>query len=157
MGRTVDRRIVMAPIVALLLALAVIAPTAAGRQWCRRDPVFLVAGTRVNVEAAIPVEEQVNVTGAITVVLYVPSGVSASLIAQDEGFNGYGEQVEILVSKRLKATAKSVQIQIKLTVPAARNDIPVQAFVTPAGGRPVTIQGRTNQEVLLTAAVKPSG
>ena len=157
MGGTVDRRIVLAPLVALLVALLVIAPAAAGRQWCRRDPVFLVAGVQVNVEVAIPEEHQVNVTGAIRVVLYVPSGVGATLIAQDAGFNGFGEQVEILVSKRLRATPKSIPIQVKLTVPAARNDIPVQAFVTPAGGRSASVQGRVNQEVFLNAAVTPSG
>ena len=59
----VDHKRTLAPLVAVLLSLLVVAPAVAGRVWCRRDPVFLVAGTLVNVDVAITQENERNVNG----------------------------------------------------------------------------------------------
>ena len=40
---------------ALLAVMVGLGPATGRRRWGRRGPVFLVAGTQVNVEAAIPV------------------------------------------------------------------------------------------------------
>ena len=80
MRTKLEPRYLLAVLIAVLTAMVLAAPTDAGRKWCRHDPVFLVAGVQVNVEGAIPEENEVNVAGPMKVVLIVPVGVSTSLV-----------------------------------------------------------------------------
>ena len=85
----VVRRRTVAPLVAVVLCLLLVESATAARVWCRRDRVFLIAGTQVNVEVAVPQENERNVNGPLKVVLTVPYGVKASLLLVDAGFNGH--------------------------------------------------------------------
>ena len=142
-----------APVIGLMVFLLVAAPAFSARAWCRRDPVFTVASVQVNVVIAIPEEHQPHVNGPLKVILYVPVGVVANVILIDEGFNGLSEEVLIVPSRKLRASARGNQIQVAATVPATRNDVPVSLQVIPAVGRSATIYGKTNAEVSVNTTV----
>ena len=150
------------PLAALLGTLALLVvlgsqPAAAGRQWCRRDPIVVIAGTPVNIEVGLPEESQCTVTGPIKVVVYVPVGVGTEVTFVDAGFNGHGEHVQVVPSRQLQVRRSGVQIKVEVTVPASRSDVPVAAWVTPTKGRAASVVGRTNQTVRVSSAsVVPS-
>jgi hypothetical protein len=138
----------------LTAVLVLVAPSAdASRKWCRRDPVVVVAGKKVNIEVAIPEDRQSAVTDALKVVVYVPVGVNAKVVAVDEGFNGFGEEVMIVPSRRLRVTKKAVSISVEATLPASRNDVSVALIVTPDGARAVTANGRSNSALSVSVKV----
>ena len=150
------------PLAAALATLALLTllgahPAAAGRQWCRTDPIVVIAGTRVNIEAAVPVEDQGAVNGPVMVVVSVPVGVAAEVVYVDAGFNGHSEHVTIHHVRHLQAQEGAVPIQVEITVPASRDDVPVAAWVTPAEGRAASVVGRANLAVpVYAASVTPS-
>ena len=152
-------RLPLAAVLGTLALLLVLGsqPAAAGRQWCRTDPIVVVAGTPVNIEAAVPFEHQGAVNGPINVVVYVPLGVAAEVTYVDAGFNGHSEEVVIVASRQLQAGRAGIQIQVDVTVPASRDDVPVAAWVTPTKGRAASVVGRANQVVpVYAASVRPS-
>src|SRR5262249_58663507 len=121
----------------------------AGRQWCKKDPVFVVAGTLVTVEVAVPADDQGRVTGAVGVVLYVPKGIAASLDSTDDGFGGYREAASVAVSNRLLASRTGVPILPALTVPATRRSVVVNVLPPPARG--ASGSGHTHAQVRISA------
>lgn len=143
----------MAPLLAVLLSLLVVAPALAGRVWCRRDPVFFVAGVQVNVEAAIPQENERNVNGPLKVMLAVPPNVKATLEQVDVGFNGHSEEVMIVSSRKLSVSKTSVQIAVTVLVPADRGDIPVMVYVSRPKVKTATASGKVNQELTVVTTV----
>lgn len=151
------QRGLLVALMALALALAVVAvsPAEAGWRWCERDPVFSIAGTLVNVVVAVREEHQSAVTGPIVVTLYAPIGVNALLISTDDGYNGYGEVVSIVPASWLTVTGRGVQVRVEVTVPASRVDMPVDVFVTPAGARTVSVNGKSNTVVPVQFTVQP--
>jgi hypothetical protein len=151
-----SKRRAAAPALAVLLALLVAAPAGAGRMWCRVDPVFLVAGTRVSVLVAVPEAAQAGVTGPLEVRLLVPVGTDATLESVDAGFNGHGEDAAIVPAEHLKHDRR-VAIQAEVTVPAAGDDFSVEVTVIPAQGKTRTVSGRSNLPVLVRSSVVPAG
>lgn len=147
------RRPLFAALIATVVLLAVSGQATATRQWCRKDPVFIVAGTRVTVDVAVPDEDQGRVTDPVVVVLYVPSGVSASLLSTDGGFGGRGEDASVAVSGRLRASSKGIPIAVAVTVPASRNSVLVNVAVTPEKGRSAANNGRANVQISVNANV----
>ena len=143
-------------IMALVVALAAVAPAQAGRRWCEKDPVFIIAGTQVNVVVAIWEEHQSAVTGPIAVTLYVPAEVHAILHATDDGYNGFGEAVSIVSLPRLAVKKEGVPVIVEVTVPADRVDMPVDVFVTPAGARTSSVNGKANNLVPVHLTVEPA-
>jgi hypothetical protein len=148
-------RHLLAFFVALVCAIVIASPASAGRVWCRQDPVFSVAGTQVNVDVAIWEEHVERVTGPVMVTLFVPEGVEAVLLWQEEGFNGFGEVVTIETSDRLRVTDRGVRIRVEVTVPASRNNTPVLVDVT-TGGETVTVSGKANRSIPVTLLVQPA-
>jgi hypothetical protein len=147
------RRGLLVALAALTVTMVAVAPVEAGRRWCSKDPIFLIAGTQVNVEVAIWEEHQPAVTGPIAVTLYVPLNVSAVLIAVDDGYNGYGEVVSIVPTSRLALTNRGPRVLVEVTVPASRVDMPVNVFVTPLGHRTISVNGKPNNIVPVNLVV----
>ena len=149
----VARERTVAPLVAVVLCLLVVDSATAARVWCRRDPVFLVAGTQVNVEVAVPQENERNVNGPLKVILTVPYNVKASLLLVDAGFNGHREEVMIVQSRKLTVSKGVVPFAGTVRVPADRNDIPVMVYVMRPNAKTATASGNVNQDVTVSTSV----
>jgi hypothetical protein len=152
----VAKRLLVPAFIAAVLVLGLADPAVAGRQWCKKDPAFLVAGTQVTVDVAVPWADQARVTGAFAVTMYVPKGTAASVLYVDDGFGGYGEAVSVLESNRLRRTAQGVQILVTVMVPATSKTIPVNVVVTPTSGRTASTNGRANATVQVNSLVVPT-
>ena len=143
-------------LMALAIALATVTPAQAGRRWCQADPIFLIAGTQVNVVTAIWEEHVPAVTGPIAVTLYVPPDVQAIPIFTDDGYNGFGEVVSIVPTPRLSVTQQGVRILVEVTVPANRVDMPFDVFVSPADASTASVNGNANNVIPVRLMVEPS-
>jgi hypothetical protein len=145
------RRLVFSLVV--ILALVAVSPAAAGRQWCRKDPAFLVSGTEVNVYVAVPEDKQKYVNGPLKILLYVPTNIAAKVTFVDEGFNGHGEEVMIIPSKELQKSRDHVRILVRATVPASTNAVPVQLTIVPAKGKSALALGKANTIVAVGTTI----
>ena len=152
--RRLTRLIRAAVIVIALVVLVAPSSATAGRQWCRRDPIFDVAGTRVNVVVSVPFDRQREVNGPVKVVLTVPVGVAARVVFEDDGFNGWGERSVVVSSNRVKRGTGQIGIEVTASVPASTKDLPVLLTVTPGTGAPVTARGLANTPVITPATIK---
>jgi hypothetical protein len=150
------QRALLTGLTMMVLTLVLTAPANAGRRWCEADPVFLIAGREVNVVTAIEEENVPTVTGPVAVTLYVPTGVSALLVSTDAGYNGYGEVVSIVPVSWLAVTKRGVEVLVEVTIPANRTDVPVNVFVTPAGGWTVMEDGDANEVIPVRFFVSPA-
>src|SRR5215217_972701 len=146
------RRLVQSIVLAAFAVVLATAPADAGRKWCQKDPAFLVAGTLVSVDVAVYDDLTMHVTGPIAVTLYVPQGTTAEFVFADDGFNGHGETASILTDKRLQTTGRGIQIRVVVQVPAGIG-MPVLGTVYPGSGRPVTVNGKTNNPITINASV----
>ena len=78
-------------IVPLFLALALLVqPAAAGRLWCKADPVVSLDQRLVSISVAIPAESLLAVNGPTSITIKAPPSVSRVLVVNDLGFMGYG-------------------------------------------------------------------
>ena len=146
------RRLVPSLVLVLFALVVVAAPADAGRKWCQKDPAFLVAGTYVAVDVAVYADQTPHVTGPIGVTLYVPPGTDAAVAFVDEGFNGHGEAVAVVADERLQSTGRGIQIRVVVEVPAAIA-MPANGTVSPGAGKPVTVNGQTNNAIRINATV----
>lgn len=150
------RRLVSSAAVLLLVLLVTLfaaSPTLAGRNWCRRDPLFVISGpTQVNVEVAVPEGKQSEVNGPVEVTLYVPRRVIAEVVFTDEGFNGFGEVVQVVEDPALTVSRNAIPLIVQAAVPA-KQKVSVALFITPASGRPGNATSRTNRVVIARASV----
>ncbi len=102
----------------------------AGTGWCRTDPAVAVDGHLANVFVSGPLDAPLLVTGPTHIVVTVPPGVDTILVASSLGF-GQGEIVEFAESPSLKATAESIDVRIKVYVPATDDTMPVLVEFAP--------------------------
>ena len=144
------RRLVPSLVLVVVVLLAAAAPASAGRKWCQKDPAFLVAGIYVSVDVAVYADQTSHVTGPISVTLFVPAGIDASVAFTDDGFNAHGESVAIVTDKRLQTTGRGIQIRVVVQVPAAIA-MPAIGTVYPGAGKPVTVNGQTNNAIPINA------
>ena len=145
-----QRRLVQSLVLAVFALLAAAAPADAGRKWCQKDPAFLVAGIYVSVDVAVYADQTPHVTGPISVTLFVPPGIDASVAFTDDGFNSHGESVAIVTDKRLQTTGRGIQIRVVVQVPTAIA-MPAIGTVYPGAGKPVTVNGQTNNAISINA------
>jgi hypothetical protein len=150
------QRAVLIVLTTLVLTLVAAAPAGAGRQWCEKDPVFLIAGRQVNVVVAIMEDHQPAVVGPIVVTLYVPDDVNATLVSTDDGYNGYGEVASIVPVSWLTVTKRGVQVRVEVILPASLTEMPVKVIATPADGRTTTARGNANVVIPLDLTVSPA-
>lgn len=146
------------PLFALLLAFAVIfsavAPAAAGRQWCFRDPIYAINGKNVSIDIAVPDNQQKAVSGPIYVTIYVPHDVTVKGVFQDSGFNGYGEIPNIARSRDLVKSKKSVEFIVEVIVPTKSKNIDVLVNVTPKGQKTLSVIGKSNKSVTIKTSAR---
>ncbi len=115
----------------LLLLFTLVTPGAlAGTGWCRTDPAIAIDGHLANVFVSAPLDAPLLVTGPTHIVVTVPPGVDTILVASSLGF-GQGEIVEFAESPSLKATAESIDVRIKVYVPATDDTMPVLVEFAP--------------------------
>ncbi len=140
---------------ALLVLGAVVGATAPGaaalRQWCRTDPVVTIRGDVADVFVSGPLDAPVLVTGPNRIVIRVPTGVDATLIASTLGF-GKGEEVSFEYVHSLKATDQGTEVVVKVYVPASDDAMPVLVeFVPRIVGilAPASAEGTANTWVTL--------
>lgn len=104
--------------------------TNAARMWCRTDPIVLIDGTIVDIFVLGPLTAPMQVTGPTEVVVTVPVGVDASLVAHDLGF-GKGETVAFAESRALRVTSRGIQVQVDVRVPAIDDAMPIRVEFAP--------------------------
>jgi hypothetical protein len=148
-----NRRLLPLVFAACALWLAV-SPVEAGRRWCHKDPIFMVAGVTVSVDVAVYDDQQNLVTGAVVVKLLVPPGTKAELVFVDDGFNGFGEKVTIVTDKRLRKVSHGIQIRVDVHIPAKKH-IAALATVKPGSAKATSLQGTTNRSIFVNATVTP--
>ena len=146
-------------LIVTLLALAVfVQGTDAQRAWCRTDPVVSISGTLSDVWVLGPLTASTKVTGPNQIEITVPTGVKASTVLTTLGF-GRGEVVTWKWSSSLTATNKSVQVRVRVYVPATDNAMPVRVEFAPRIITllwPTVAEGKANTWVELTATFKPA-
>src|SRR5689334_11274615 len=98
---------------ALVAARLGLGPQAAsaGRAWCRSDPVALIDGQLADIFSSAPLDAPLHVTGPTQIVVTAPQGVNALLASPGVGF-GRGENVRFAHSRKLKQTARGIQLKI---------------------------------------------
>lgn len=145
------KRFLVSPVLVFVAVVALAGPVAAGRSWCRTDPVIAVDGTLADVFVSGPVEAPLLVTGPTEIVVTVPVGVDAQLILAELGF-GKGQVVTFRESPKLKRTATGIQLEIGVYVPAVDSDMPVRVEFAPRIVgllAPESVEGTANQWVVL--------
>src|SRR5690348_14803787 len=121
------RRFLASATLGLLALLLLVAPAAAGRVWCTRDPVVQLNGKNLTLLVSIPQEYQQYVNGAIQTTILTPASVTRKTIFTDTGFNGYGESLRysnlqyctllLLCTPAKVAADGSYDIQVSTVVP----------------------------------------
>jgi hypothetical protein len=118
----------------LPLLLALVLPGADARvQICRKDPVVRIDGQVADILLSSSLELNDAATGPTAVVITVPTGVPAELLAVDRGFGGHGYDVRFAESDRLRATEQNLRVRVEVYVPAADGSQPVAVEFTPRG------------------------
>ena len=140
------------------VALAAALPprgAAAAKQWCKTDPIVRIDGQTADILLSSHLEMRQLATGPARVVVTVPAGVPARLIATDPGFGGNGYDVRFEESGRLDDDGQVLEVLINVYAPALdgrHGVLPVRVTFTPRGdGRLVPGQalGLANEWVTL--------
>lgn len=107
------------------------------RGWCRADPEVQIAGQTAHVQLDLEVPnmhaaQQLGVGKPIAIVLTVPQGVDARLLAVDRGF-GEGYDFTVQHSSNLKSTQQGIPVKVDAFIPMHENGLAVDVAFVPAG------------------------
>ncbi len=141
--------------VAWILALGILLTSgtpdvAAGRGWCRADPLLLINGATADVWVGSTLQALLDTTGPIRLVVTTPEGVQAQHVISDLGF-GRGYDISIGTSPDLEWSSEGIELEIAVWVPA-RSELPVTVeFVPRVLGIlwPASASGSTNSWVMV--------
>jgi hypothetical protein len=127
----------------------------AGRGWCRSDPLITIEDVLVDIFCTAPLTAPLRVTGPTEIVVRVPVGVKTALILAGPGF-GRGERLRFEKRRRLKRSAKGLQVQVAVYVPADRKLRIGVEFAPRLVGilNPVRAKGVTNEWIILTTHLR---
>jgi len=144
-------------------------PVAAGRGWCRVDPVVAIDGEVADIFVAVPLADILAVNGATEIVVALPAGVDGRLVvpglwATEKGdFSGagfrHGEYTRFVKSRRLERTRDGIEVKVSVRVPA-RGKVPVRVEFAPrivGVLRPDATKGAANAWVRLKTTFQPGG
>ena len=137
-------------------------PAAAGRQWCRMDPLVAIDEALAEILVAVRFVDVLRVSGPTAIVVAVPPGVDARLLVpgawstkrgtlSGPGFR-HGEYTRFRADRRLERTRKGIQLEIAVRVPS-REPLPVRLEFAPRVVGlldPAAAEGTTNAWVRLT-------
>jgi hypothetical protein len=126
-------------------------PAAAGRGWCRSDPVLLIDGVLADLFSSVPLDSVLKVTGPTQIVITTPKEIVISLAIPGLGFLR-GEKVSLERSRKLEKTADGIELKIELLVPA-RDDFPVRVDFAPRVLgilKPESTEGQTNRWIKMS-------
>ena len=148
------RRRLLRPLAGAALApLLALAPrtAAALRSWCRTDPLLEVGGELADLAVFGPPRAALLVTGPTRVVVAVPPGVDARLVARDPGF-GKDWSFAFERSRRLEATDRGIEVRVAVYVPATDGRMRVRVEFAPVGAgllAPASAAGTANDWIVL--------
>jgi hypothetical protein len=137
----------------IVLCALLIQPSAAGRLWCRADPVVSLDDRLVSISVAIPVEDLLRVTGPTSIQIKAPRDVDRRLIVNDLGFLGYGTVITFVDGGGSVKDA-TFPVEVRVSVPidrtglATRDDVPLQVTVMPDNHLPTTAVGTTTMTIV---------
>lgn len=141
------RRLLMSASLGVLAILLLVAPVAAARTWCMRDPIVTLNGKPVQIWVGLDVSHIPAVNGPVEVKIYHPAEVSGELIFLDMGFNGYGESLKFSPMTDLKQYKDgSFEIIVTVTVPVDK-DVLVKRGIK-SKTIPLRIEVETNGELI---------
>lgn len=109
----------------------------AGRGWCRHDPVVKIDGQVVDIWVSSYQEMYDLATGAVIVVVKVPKGATAELLAVDQGF-GYGYDIRFETSDNLTRNSAHTQVRVSVYAPASTKELPVRVEFSPRSTGPLS-------------------
>lgn len=150
------KRYFLPTLFALMGALILALPVAAGVQWCETDPIVTLNGDQYQILVAVPQEYVSRVNGPIEVDVKTPEQTVAQLVFTDAGFNGYGEVV------RFTGLDPNNQYQFRIKVPiddsglADGVKVPVQVIVNVANENPRVVEG-TSGGTTVTIVITTNG
>jgi hypothetical protein len=149
---TITRRSMLRLIGGTALATAGIAalgasPAAAGRTWCKRDPVVKIDGKVADIYLSSYTELDHTVTGPAEIVVSIPRGSTGELLATDRGFGGHGYVVTFSVDETLKRSSVNTQVRVQAFVPSDDDSLPLKVDFTPRSSdlRAASAQGTVNK------------
>ena len=121
-----SRRRFLASAAAATLVAALPDPAMAGRSWCRTDPAGSLDKMGFQVYLSSPAEywEQNDSSGDI--VIQHPKDVKTRLVWVDpSGYFGQGVSTNFATNTALTKSTTSMEVQIKVYIPATTNTMPV--------------------------------
>ncbi len=136
------------------LVLFVLAASGAGAtyEWCKSDPILRIDGQTADVVLSSHLAMRSAATGPARLVVTVPTGVAAELVATDRGFGGHGYDVRFAESPALRNAAGTLQVRVEAYAPASDDALPLRVEFAPRGaGRlsPGSAEGTANAWVVL--------
>jgi hypothetical protein len=156
------RRLCLPACLAFLALLVLLAPAAAARQWCMRDPIVALNGAPLQLWVGIPEEYVPLVNGPISVTYRVPARVTREVVHLDEGFNGFGEIVTFEDGTGTINAAGLFEVELLVIVPIdaeraagiiAPEQVPLRLWLDDDGKRQRVITG-INDGSWVTTRVK---
>lgn len=129
---------------------------AAGRSWCRTDPLFLIGEYAFDIRISSDVSMLSQASGPVQVDLQVPPGMPVSLLFDDRGF-GYGYAYTSSANSKLNVNKNSFKVIATVTAPAADGTLPVEVTVTLLSRKALltqnTVTGYANEPVVWSGKV----
>ena len=132
-ARTHRPAVVPALLLAALALLLAVPGADAGRAWCRKDPVVMIDGRVADILLSSHPALHDAATGPAEIVVWVPVGVPAELLAVDNGFGGHGYAVAFAESAELGAGREGPQVRVDAYVPSANGSLPLVVDFKPRG------------------------
>src|SRR5829696_3194893 len=118
----VTRRAIVV-MLSVILVLLGSEPVAAGKKWCRADPLVAINGHIVDISVYSYVEMQSSAKGPVQIVVTLPTSIKGWVLAMDQGF-GHGYTVRFATSSKLRVTKNAIQVQVAVYAPATDGSLP---------------------------------
>ena len=156
-GRSLTRRAVLRALAASALAAVpvtgLVERAAAGRLWCRADPVLRIGGQTAHVYITSSAAMLTSATDKIRLNVTLPQGVEGKLVDILADF-GKGYDVRFATSSTLKTAGGKISVQVAAYCPARDGTLPVTVEFVPVDTGPLTsgtAAGTANTWVTLRA------
>jgi hypothetical protein len=144
------RRALVSALVLAALLLAGPAPAFAGDGWCSADPVVKIDGKVVDIVISSLDEADELAMGPVQLVIRVPVGISAEILATDRGFGGHGYAISFAEVPYLVASADRLPIEVAVYAPMADGTLPVRLDIRPRSSPLIPASGEGTANAWLT-------